>query len=156
MRQIVEAGFETYRSFAPEGWEPPDEARWDAHSREEVADPQVLCLIAEVEGEGMVGHVRLVPCPPDRPSRDGSFTDWHLRHLFVAQAHWGSGAARALHAACLDRLRETGGTARLFTPAAHGRARRFYEREGWALHDGPYFEPALGFDVVEYRTGPLS
>jgi hypothetical protein len=40
---------------------------------------------------------------------------------------------------------------RLFTPTEQARARRFYERQGWALTDGPYVEEDLGLSVVEYR-----
>jgi GNAT superfamily N-acetyltransferase len=150
MRRVVEVGFETYREFAPPGWEPPDEARWDARSREEVADPSVLALIAEIEGK-LAGHVRLVPAA--RPSPDGYQPDWHLRHLFVLPQYWGAGVAKTLHDRCRADLDRRGGTARLFTPADHARARRFYEREGWTLRVDRYLEPELGFDVVEYRYG---
>jgi hypothetical protein len=40
---------------------------------------------------------------------------------------------------------------RLFTPADQARARRFYEREGWTLRAEPYFEAALGLDLVLSR-----
>jgi hypothetical protein len=40
---------------------------------------------------------------------------------------------------------------RLFTPSGQARARRFYEREGWTLADGPYDDDHVGLPVVEYR-----
>jgi hypothetical protein len=40
---------------------------------------------------------------------------------------------------------------RLVTPAAHARARAFYEREGWGLVGEPIWEPMLALDLVEYR-----
>ena len=40
---------------------------------------------------------------------------------------------------------------RLFTPERHARARRFYEREGWALAGEPEFVPELGIAMVEYQ-----
>ena len=40
---------------------------------------------------------------------------------------------------------------RLFTPAAHARARRFYEREGWAQHREPELDEGFGMEIVEYR-----
>ena len=40
---------------------------------------------------------------------------------------------------------------RLFTPAAQARARRFYEREGWALARPPAFDERIGLDIAEYR-----
>jgi hypothetical protein len=42
---------------------------------------------------------------------------------------------------------------RLFTPAAHGRARRFYEREGWAAAGGEFHDPTPDLVLVEYRLG---
>jgi hypothetical protein len=40
---------------------------------------------------------------------------------------------------------------RLYTPAEHGRARAFYEREGWTSDGVVTHEPMLGLDLVEYR-----
>ena len=76
----------------------------------------------------------------------------HFRQLFVTRAHWGTGLATRLHAAALDEARLRGFTAmRLFTPAAQERARRFYEREGWALARPPAFEERIGLDIAEYH-----
>ena len=75
----------------------------------------------------------------------------HLGHLFVVPAQWGLGTApRLLHNA-IDSARERGYTAmRLFTPEGQRRARRFYEREGFAATAGPR-EVGLGIPVFEYR-----
>ena len=76
----------------------------------------------------------------------------HLRQLFVRTAHWGSGLATRLHAAAIDEATARGfATMRLFTPAAQARARRFYEREGWALARPPAFEGHIGLEIAEYR-----
>jgi hypothetical protein len=40
---------------------------------------------------------------------------------------------------------------RLHTPAEHGRARRFYEREGWTADAPAFYEPMLGLALVTYR-----
>ena len=40
---------------------------------------------------------------------------------------------------------------RLFTPAGHARARRFYEREGWEPRGEPTLEEPLGLELIEYR-----
>jgi GNAT superfamily N-acetyltransferase len=72
--------------------------------------------------------------------------------LFVRVPWWGTGLAAALHAAACAAAAARGFTAmRLFTPTEQARARRFYERQGWALTDGPYVEEDLGLSVVEYR-----
>ena len=144
---VVQAGFETYRDFAPAGWMPPDETRPEMVERytDELAQPSTFALVAEVGGE-VAGHVTLVRAVG--ASTDGTTPDQHLRHLFVLPPYWGTGIARALHAAMLEHVR---GTVRLYTPAAQARARRFYEREGWTLYQGPHFFHAIGFDLVEYR-----
>ena len=36
-------------------------------------------------------------------------------------------------------------------PADHGRARRFYEREGWVLSPEPVDDDAFGMPIAEYR-----
>src|SRR5215212_8481282 len=142
VQALVQAGFESYRAFAPPGWEPPDQLGPERLelARREIADPAVLCLVAEDDGE-LVGTVRLVPLP------DGP-VDHHLRHLFVVERCWGGGLARELHAAAVATI---SGTARLMTPAGQARARCFYEREGWTLHGGVVYEPRMGLDLVEYR-----
>jgi GNAT superfamily N-acetyltransferase len=148
LQAVVQRGFETYRAFAPAGWEPPDECSPERleQARAELADPTTFCLLAEDAAGRVAGHVRWVRATTF--SRDGSLPAIHLRHLFVEPPWWGGGLARALHARAIAGMR---GTARLFTPAGQARARRFYEREGWRLHDGPYLIPGLGLEVVEYR-----
>ena len=146
---LVAGGFDSYRAFAPEGWEPPDQltAEQVAQAVAELGEPETLCLVAE-DGDAAVATVRIVHSK--RLSRDGVLPDRHLKHLFVAPSHQGTGLARELHAAAVATI-PPGGLARLYTPALQARARRFYEREGWTLHDGPFPEPHLGLDLVEYR-----
>src|SRR4051794_21389238 len=146
--EIVLAGFETYRAFAPEGWEPPDESAHQQHGMDELADERVFALVAEVDGRA-VAHARWVPAVT--PSPDGHLPDVHFRHLFVLEPYWGSGLAVQMHTAAIEAMRERGvGSARLFTPADQQRARRCYEREGWTLRVDRYFDPKIDFDIVEY------
>jgi GNAT superfamily N-acetyltransferase len=57
-----------------------------------------------------------------------------LEAMYVRPAAWGTGVASALHAAAVAELRERRvERARLWTLEDNGRARRFYERHGWAL-----------------------
>ena len=71
--------------------------------------------------------------------------------MCIRDRWWGTAVARTLHARALAAMRERGWQrARLFTPALHVRARRFYEREGWALH-GVMPDLRLGLAVAEYR-----
>ena len=142
---ISREGFETYRSFAPEGWEPPHFETSDTVAIEDVA----TWILAEEDGEP-VGHVLLIPASRSRVPVDDPRLG-HLMMLFVRQTHWGTPVATTLHAAVVEAAAERGfAELRLFTPAQQLRARRFYEREGWrALEE--HHEPHLGFRVVQYR-----
>jgi GNAT superfamily N-acetyltransferase len=110
----------------------------------------VWCAVADVAGE-VAGHAAFLPATRARhPVADPELA--HLWQLFVRRAFWGSGVAHALHAAAVDAATARGFTAmRLFTPAGQARARRFYEREGWAARGRPRDDSAFGMVVVEYR-----
>ena len=150
MAATVHECMETYRSFAGPGWSGPSRSEWEAQLRVAMARDGAWCLVAEVPGSELAGHVGFLPATHSRRP----VADPHLAHfwqLFVRPAHWGSGVAGDLHARAVEEARGRGFTAmRLFTPAGQARARRFYEREGWVAGetlDGD----ALGLDVVEYR-----
>ena len=56
-----------------------------------------------------------------------------LESLFVVPEQWGTGVARALHDAALQQIRASGWlAAELDVMVDNVRARRFYERHGWA------------------------
>lgn len=147
-------GMEGYRSFAPAGWAPPSIGAEVTHARTLLADPEVWCLVAEADGE-VVGQISVLPAdraahPVDEPGLG------HVRNLFVREDHWGTGLASTLHAAAVAEAEARGfRELRLFVAAGQARARRFYEREGWAAAVEPYDEPPLGLPVVEYRR-PLT
>ena len=144
-------GFETYRAFAPEGWTPPS-------ASDERGAPARACSARTRSGTASPStraswSATSASCPPNAPSRrTGDPGLAHFRQLFVTRAHWGTGLATQLHGAALDEARARGFTGmRLFTPAAQARARRFYEREGWALARPPAFDERIGLDIAEYR-----
>jgi predicted N-acetyltransferase YhbS len=144
-------GFESYRSFAPPGWEPRDLRAELKMIRERLGSPEVWCLIAERDGEP-AGHVALTPAwlHGSHPSEEPGLA--HLWQLFVRSTWWGSGLATTLHAEALREAAARGFTAmRLYTPAAHLRARRFYEREGWTAAEETTDAPEFGMPLVEYR-----
>ena len=141
------AGYATYASFAPVGWQPPDHRRW---LLEQLELPGAWCEIASVDS-GDCAHSLVVPASLTR-LRDPDPNVGHVCHLFVRPAQHGTGVATALHARLLERARRVGMTRlRLFTAEGHARARRFYEREGWTLASAPEFVPELGLAMVEYR-----
>ena len=142
--------FEGYRAFAPLGWEPPPaEQELDSVS-DKLGLPEVWCTVAEARGE-LVGHVAFMPATlARRPLQEPGLA--HFWMLFVRPSHWGTGLAAELHASALAAAADRGfSSMRLYTPADHGRARRFYEREGWTPFAEPFHDEDFGLPVVEYR-----
>jgi GNAT superfamily N-acetyltransferase len=143
-------GFDSFRTFAPPGWEPPDMEAEGARMRVELAKPETWIEVAEVGGS-VAGHVAFMPART-HPLGQGVGEDVaHFWQLFVRREFWGAGVASRLMADALAQARAQGYRAmRLFTPEGQRRARRFYEREGWVLQGEP-FEAGLGIPLVEYR-----
>ena len=110
------------------------------------------CGAALAESDGrLVGQVTFLPAARAALTNDEPGLA-HLRNLFVHEDFWGTGLARELHAAAIDEARERGfAHMRLFTPARQGRARRFYEREGWAQAGEEFHQPGPDLVIVEYR-----
>jgi GNAT superfamily N-acetyltransferase len=150
MVAVTAEGFETYRSFAPEGWTPPSASDELERLLRLLEDSDVWYQVAEHDG-ALVGHVGFLPAERTfAPAGDPGLA--HFRQLFVTRALWGTGLATRLHAAAIDEARARGFTAmRLFTPGGQERARRFYEREGWSLARPPAFDERIGLEIAEYR-----
>ena len=70
-----------------------------------------------------------------------------LRDLYVIPSAWGTGVATELMATALEGV---AGEAVLWVGEDNARARRFYEREGWAA-DGEIRASALGPTELRYR-----
>lgn len=91
-----------------------------------------------IDGFATVGHAR----DPDAPTSG---------QLWVLNLHpdaFGTGLATSLHSAALARLVADGhDDAYLWVARDNARARRFYEREGWA-HDGGAQDELFGGAVV--------
>lgn len=139
-----------YRAFAPPGWEPPAASQQACTLQQWVADPgfwgEVGC-----EEQALAGHVAFIPAVRHsrRPASDTSLA--HLGHLFVLPDYWGSGVAGELLAHATTTAQARGfARMRLFVPAGQLRARRFYEREGFAKAGDP-FEGGFGLPAVEYQ-----
>lgn len=110
---------------------------------EMIASPGTVCLLAESGGEA-VGIAALRPAEPDSAE---------LASLYVAAPQWGTGLGSALLVegfARLPRPRQV-----LWVLRDNARARRFYERHGFAP-DGASQEIEIGGPLVEvrYARGP--
>lgn len=154
----VQAGFDTYGSFAPAAWRPRNVMRGREVSADLFADPATWTLIAFVGG-APTGHVAFFPGRERDPGQPR--LTWtqrplvpglaHLWQLFVLPEWWGTGVAPLLHDAATSEMRAQGyAGGRLFTPTGHSRARRFYERRGWVAGSAEWND-VLELDLTEYR-----
>lgn len=158
MLENVLVGFESYVDFAPAGWIPPRLPDERERMLDLLDDGRTWAQLALIDGHP-AGHVGMTPAR-QRPAGGGA-EGWraqpvirgmvHLWQLFVRPQWWGAGVADVLHrefvAEAVHQGYERG---RLYTPAAHIRARRFYERRGWHAQ-GEQLNPELGLAVAEYR-----
>jgi ribosomal protein S18 acetylase RimI-like enzyme len=105
--------------------------------------PDSLPLVAVVDGR-VVGHAA---CGPTNDP-DGA---GELYSINVDPDEWGSGAGRALLGAAETRLATSFDLAVLWVLPANDRARRFYERAGWAVDGAERTAEVLGVTVPEVR-----
>jgi GNAT superfamily N-acetyltransferase len=153
LAETVDAGFASYRAFAPPEYRPPPAGDEAARLRQHLADPATWCLVAEAPGGELAGHVAMFPAhaSPHGVAEPGL---GHLYQLFLRPDHWGTGLAARLLGAAVAEARARGfSRLRLLTPEGQARARRFYEREGWTLHGEPFENEQLRLALVEYRIG---
>jgi ribosomal protein S18 acetylase RimI-like enzyme len=118
----------------------PDLALWTRI----LANERVEVNVAEAGG-------RIVAFVSVGPSRDDD-AEGELYAIYALPEAWGTGAGAALMQAGLDAMRAAGyRDAVLYVLDDNPRARRFYEREGWALDGGTKSEELLGVQVTEVR-----
>jgi RimJ/RimL family protein N-acetyltransferase len=143
----LRAAMRRFRDISPPGWTAPQPS--DDELRATLADPEVRCTLAEPGGV-LAGHVIWRPAigstrGPDDPAAA------YLGQLYVEPAWWGSPLATTLMHFALEGAAAAGFTRiHLVTPAASGRARRFYERLGF-LPTGPTADDLrFGMPTIEY------
>ncbi len=144
--ETVRQGFETYREWAPRGWDPP-RARAAASPASATGWPSAAawCEVAEAgpSSSARSGTVPARGAPRRRPHLDA------LRAPSRGGAPaWPRGCSRA---PTRPRPTRDGRELRLHTPAEHARARAFYEREGWSAAATRCYEPMLGLVLISYR-----
>jgi ribosomal protein S18 acetylase RimI-like enzyme len=146
-RLHVRAWQAAYRGHMPDeyldGLRPEDRAAWwDGALRRE--DRPGVVLVAEADGE-VVGFAALGPSA--NPEGAGE-----LFAINVDPDHWGTGAGRALLEAAQAELARMGfAELVLWVLPGNARARRFYERAGWAADGAEQTVDALGVTVPEVR-----
>jgi GNAT superfamily N-acetyltransferase len=113
--------------------------------RQILQSAEQTAVVAEDEDDRLIGWCTV------GPSRDED-ADGELWGIYVLSDAWGSGAGKALMDAGVEALRESGcHEAILWVLEDNPRARRFYEREGWALDGGRKDDEFLGVKVTEVR-----
>jgi ribosomal protein S18 acetylase RimI-like enzyme len=146
-RLVVRAWRAAYRGHMPDdyldGLRAEDRAAyWDGALRRE--GRRGVALVAERDGE-VVGFAALGPSPD--PEGAGE-----LYAINVDPDHWGTGAGRALLEAAQAELDRMGfAELVLWVLPGNARARRFYERAGWAFDGTERTADVLGVTVPEVR-----
>jgi GNAT superfamily N-acetyltransferase len=147
-------GFDSYREWAPAGWEPPPHSLEVRSIRERLRQTTTWCAMAVDAAGEPAGHVGITHAAERERAHVRIEGRAHLWMLFVRPPWWGTGLAARLHRLALEEAARQGyDSIRLYTPHGAARARAFYAREGWELAAGAFPEPLLGLDLVEYRRG---
>ncbi len=132
----------SYGEWAPAGWSPPPPDQ--PLARERLGDPLAWSRVA-FDGAQAVGVVVW------RPVAAGALLSW----LFTDPGEWGSGLAQSLHDSAIAAMRAAGhAEAELWVHDANGRARRFYERNGWAPTGEGRSHDRLDLYLLRYTVVP--
>ncbi|MGY6502700.1 MAG: N-acetyltransferase family protein [Acidimicrobiales bacterium] len=137
-----------YASIFPPDAPPPTVEQLAARWREAHHDRSSEVFAAVIDGQVRGGVIASTESAPGVGS---------LRHLYVEPAWWGSGAGRSLHDAVVDWCVAAGvPTLDLWVLEQNHRARRMYERWGWALDvDAAFTNPGSAVTEVRYVLGSL-
>jgi RimJ/RimL family protein N-acetyltransferase len=145
LAEITRAAEATYGDWTVRGWEHRRAGFDEMHWSDLLAQKHRWTWVA-VDGESdrVVGLVSVRP----GDERDAG----HVGYLFNDPSDWGRGAGRALLEAAIDEIRSRGlARATLRVPVHNERARRLYERNGFADTGGRRINKWLGFEMAEYE-----
>jgi L-amino acid N-acyltransferase YncA len=109
--------------------------------------PRQGVVVAEADG-CVTGFAHTVPSRDD----DADELTGEVTSIYAVAGAWGSGTGRALMAAAIEQLRAAGfRTVTLWVLDSNDRARRFYERAGFALDGAAKEEELAGTPIREVR-----
>jgi GNAT superfamily N-acetyltransferase len=118
---------------------------------EHPGSPEVHVWVLEDDGD-VIGYARTGPTRDEYPD-NGVF---EIYGFYTHPSVWGTGAGAVMMDGVLDDFRRRGvETATLWVVRDNPRARRFYEKHGWAHEPGPT-NTCFGAPEVRYRTTPFS
>ena len=95
-------GFESYRAWAPEGWQPPPRALEIRSIRERLKASTTWCAMAVDASGEPAGHVGITHAAERERPHVRINGRAHLWMLFVRPPWWGTGLAGRLHRLALE------------------------------------------------------
>ena len=135
---VIRTAMATYSEWCP-GWSLPldmevrERARW--RTDDSPSQRLVACLGEQIVGVSVWKRASIAV----------------LSLLMVAPSVWGTGVAPGLHNRTLRDAARSANAVRLTVPEGNGRARRFYEKNGWQRTSAaPLTHSWLGISMLEY------
>jgi RimJ/RimL family protein N-acetyltransferase len=143
----LRAAMRRFYDISPPGWTAPEPT--DDELAEMLADPDGGGVVSEPGGV-LAGHVSWRPSVGARSGPQDPAAAY-LGQLYVEPGWWGSPLATKLMTFALDGAASAGfNRIHLVTPAASGRARRFYERLGFTTTGPAADDLRFGMPTIEY------
>lgn len=146
----VTAWREAYRDLMPGELLRQSVEKREARFREVLTgidDSERRTWVCEVDG-AVVGYVSTGPSRDDPAGQDVA----EVYAVYFLPEHWGAGLAHPLQDHALADLRERGFAAvTLWVLTTNDRARRFYERAGFALDVESVVKELMGFELPHTR-----
>ena len=152
LTRIRGAGIRSYTSFAPEGWEPPDENEHIELVSERMRAPERWVTVAEDDDGAVLGYVAASPALSGWGEGEPIEGTAYLWMLFVDPPHQGRGVGRLLQDSAFDEMRRRGYSRALVRMAEGADSCAFYAATGWTVIDRSEDE-ILGLPLLVAERG---
>jgi GNAT superfamily N-acetyltransferase len=142
---------ETYRAWAPRGWEPPEPQRERSKWADRLRDPQYWVRVTIEPVGALVG---LVCWRPERASGDwGDAVPGvgYVSYVHVDPERWREGIAGSLLELAEEAMRGAGYERALLWTFEAAPARHLYERRGWRPDSRRRWEAEMRLPMVGYE-----